>query len=285
MKIVLSARQKSALKISFAVIGSLLVLFLTAFWCLLAYVQAHRSRANYYNDNENYTVTRAIAHRGYSAKYFDNTAEAFEAAGKEGFFYGIETDIRLTKDGVWVCSHDDDPFEDKSVLISQTNYEDLRDLPLALGSATKADRSITYTICTFDYYLYVCKLTGKTALIEIKGERSEEEVHDAIEKAQSRLSYSRIIFAGFSLTTIERVQKADRYLNTLVFTHNALVGTCYQYMGNHLGINKKSLSKKMVERAHDKDEYIYVFTIDTRDEWEKYAEMQVDFVITNDCFA
>ena len=97
MKIVLSARQKTALRISFAVIGSLLVLFLTAFWCLLAYVQAPRSRANYYNDNENYTVTRAIAHRGYSAKYFDNTAEAFEAAGKEGVFYGSETQTPLPK--------------------------------------------------------------------------------------------------------------------------------------------------------------------------------------------
>ena len=49
----------------------------------------------------------AIAHRGYHQKYFENTKEAFLAASKMDF-YGIETDIHLTKDLVWITHHNDD---------------------------------------------------------------------------------------------------------------------------------------------------------------------------------
>lgn len=283
MKTELPARRKRAVKISLAVVALLLVLFASAYWCLLAYIQTHRSHG--YVVNENYSVTRAIAHRGYSAKYFDNTAEAFEAAGNEGFFSGIETDIRRTKDGVWVCSHNDDPFADKSVRISQTDYEDLRSLPLALGSATTVDKAIPYTICTYDYFLYVCKVTGKIAVVELKGEYPTEEIADAVRKAREKLPSSKIVFAGFSLENIERVQEVSPAMNTLVFSGSALKGYCYQRMGHHLGINKRSLSLSMVRRAHDNDEFLYVYTIETKEEWEKYAGMQVDFVITNDCFA
>ena len=47
---------------------------------------------------------RYVAHRGYSDRYVDNTAEAFKAAAKMNF-YGIETDVRETADGIFVCNH------------------------------------------------------------------------------------------------------------------------------------------------------------------------------------
>ena len=43
-----------------------------------------------------------IAHRGYSSKYPDNTEPAFLGAVKNGSG-GIETDIRITKDGVFAA--------------------------------------------------------------------------------------------------------------------------------------------------------------------------------------
>jgi glycerophosphoryl diester phosphodiesterase len=47
----------------------------------------------------------AIAHRGYSARYPENTLLAFEKAIEVGSDY-IETDLRLSRDGVIVCCHD-----------------------------------------------------------------------------------------------------------------------------------------------------------------------------------
>ncbi|KAF2272494.1 tubulin-domain-containing protein [Westerdykella ornata] len=50
---------------------------------------------------------QAIAHRGYKAKFPENTMGAFKGAVKVGA-EAIETDIHLSKDGVVVLSHDKD---------------------------------------------------------------------------------------------------------------------------------------------------------------------------------
>src|SRR5262245_59903344 len=47
-----------------------------------------------------------IAHRGGARETTENTIEGFQRAGKIGAD-GIETDIRLTRDGVVVIYHDD----------------------------------------------------------------------------------------------------------------------------------------------------------------------------------
>ncbi len=48
-----------------------------------------------------------IAHRGASFECAENTLAAFELAWRQGAD-GIETDVRLTADGVIVCIHDED---------------------------------------------------------------------------------------------------------------------------------------------------------------------------------
>jgi len=47
---------------------------------------------------------QAIAHRGYKAKYPENTMGAFKGAVDVGAD-AVETDIHLSKDGVVVLSH------------------------------------------------------------------------------------------------------------------------------------------------------------------------------------
>jgi glycerophosphoryl diester phosphodiesterase len=48
-----------------------------------------------------------IAHRGYSARYRENSPAAWRGAIEVRADY-IEADVRITKDGRIVCSHDDD---------------------------------------------------------------------------------------------------------------------------------------------------------------------------------
>ncbi|EUC27639.1 hypothetical protein COCCADRAFT_111179 [Bipolaris zeicola 26-R-13] len=50
---------------------------------------------------------QAIAHRGYKAKFAENTLGAFKGAVEVGAD-GLETDLHLTRDGVVVLSHDKD---------------------------------------------------------------------------------------------------------------------------------------------------------------------------------
>lgn len=50
---------------------------------------------------------KIIAHRGYSSRHPENSVESFEAAIAAGADF-VETDVRMTSDGVLVCSHDPD---------------------------------------------------------------------------------------------------------------------------------------------------------------------------------
>ena len=75
--------------------------------------------------------TIMIAHKGYSGKYPENTALAFKMAGEHGSG-GAETDVRMTKDGVYVTHHNDDiHFADGTeCLISEHTFDELRQKPL-----------------------------------------------------------------------------------------------------------------------------------------------------------
>ena len=54
--------------------------------------------------NSGSTVPQTIAHRGFKAKYPENTMAAFKSAVEVGA-HALETDIHLSKDGEVVLSH------------------------------------------------------------------------------------------------------------------------------------------------------------------------------------
>lgn len=55
-------------------------------------------------DQNGRRMPQAIAHRGYKAKYPENSMRAFRGAVEAGV-HALETDVHLSKDGVVVLSH------------------------------------------------------------------------------------------------------------------------------------------------------------------------------------
>ncbi|HKY05284.1 MAG TPA: glycerophosphodiester phosphodiesterase family protein, partial [Blastocatellia bacterium] len=77
-----------------------------------------------------------IAHRGGAKEATENTIPAFERAMRLGA-NGIETDLRLTRDGVVVIKHDDRygrveglPSQQRTRLVSDMTYAELSAQPL-----------------------------------------------------------------------------------------------------------------------------------------------------------
>ena len=75
--------------------------------------------------------TLFIAHRGLSGLELENTNSAFVAAGNRSYF-GIETDVHVTRDGKFVVHHDDSTGRlcNEDLIIDQTDYEKLKSLNL-----------------------------------------------------------------------------------------------------------------------------------------------------------
>ena len=72
-----------------------------------------------------------IAHRGASCLETENTLAAFIAAGNRTYF-GIETDVHITKDGKFILIHDDTTgrVAESDLVVEETDFSTLRTLPL-----------------------------------------------------------------------------------------------------------------------------------------------------------
>ena len=77
-----------------------------------------------------------IAHRGYSSRYPENSALAFEKAIDAGADF-IETDLRLSLDGTIVCCHDPDlkRIAGQTDAIADLSADDIKSIPLINGQS------------------------------------------------------------------------------------------------------------------------------------------------------
>lgn len=272
--------KKKTIKIISICLTAVVVTALTLFWATYAYVTANKHP--YSESHQSYQGTTVIAHRGWSEKYFDNTVQAFTAAAKESFFGGIETDVRKTSDGIWVCSHDDNPFKDKSIKISKSKFDDIKDLPLDISSAkSSANKTESYFLATYEDYLHICATNDKIALIEIKGTYSNQELAPIVELAINKLGLLKTIFGSFSENSIENVFKCDYRVSVLLFTQYRIASSIYKEMNYSVGINRKIFSEKLLKGIRERMNFLYVYNVNTVEDYNYLVKMQVDFVITD----
>ena len=119
----------------------------------------------------------AVQFIGHQGSYYGvaNTEEAFLYAAEVLQYQALETDVKQTKDGVFVCCHDD-TFG--GLNIANTNWADLKDvvvdssrtagLPSQYGEMPGTGK-YSSKICTLERYLEICKEYGIYAVVELKG--------------------------------------------------------------------------------------------------------------------
>lgn len=121
------------------------------------------------NDN-----VRSINHRGYTATAPENTLPAFTESKYHGY-WGAETDVRFTSDGVAVLLHDDsinrtarnaDGSEIASTIkIADITYEEAQTYDFGVWkSSTYANTKIP----TFEQFVRLCRKLGLHPYIELK---------------------------------------------------------------------------------------------------------------------
>lgn len=226
--------------------------------------------------------TRFVAHRGYSSAYFENTEEAFAAAAKESFFQGIETDVRMTSDGVFVCSHDDKPFLDKTVSVAASAYDEIKDLPLDTSeSVYDTDESVDYRICTLQTFLLRCSVSQKYAFIEIKQNFDEEEIVQLVSLVNKYLSYRKVVFCSFDKDVLKRLYGIYPYYTVQLFTSSKVKAFFYTRMGYNLAVRYDAFTVAASERAHKAESYYAVYTVNDSALAKKLVSEGADYIITD----
>ena len=148
-------------------------------------------------------------HRGNPAKSKENTIESFKSAIDLKVDM-IETDVRLTKDGIAVLMHDDDTFRTTGHkgLVRDMSFNELR----KLNAGTEEKPAF---IPSLEEFLKLCASSPETLMnIEIKVYKhieGEEMVHQAVEKTVSLCEKyglcNRVVFNSFDAYVLEYIHK------------------------------------------------------------------------------
>ena len=149
-------------------------------------------------------MVKAIAHRGFSSRYPENTMLAFERAIALGAD-GAEFDVQLTKDGVPVIFHDESLLRITGVdrLVKDLTLEELRTFDLSYRFAGQCP---VQRIPTLEEYFALVQnldflniLEFKTAIYEYDG--IEQQVIDLIRRYDLN---GKIVLSSFNHYTLLR---------------------------------------------------------------------------------
>ena len=188
-----------------------------------------------------------IAHRGYSGVYHENTELAFQKAAEHGSG-GAETDVRITADGEFVCSHDGEiTLKDGTVLaIADHTLEELTAQPLKRKNLGEV------YLCTFRRYLEVMKENDMICFIELKGGYTDEQVNQVFTLAGEVYDLSRCILQSFDFDNLlkAREQFPDLPIMLTYGTDDTGWERCLEH-GFSIDADYRCVTEEMVQAFHD----------------------------------
>ena len=226
---------------------------------------------------------RFVAHRGYSAAAPENTALAFELAGKSAF-WGIEADICETYDNEFVCMHDDTINRTTNGWgpVSNYTYAELQTLYITEGA--NIDKYTDLKIPSMVEYLNICVTYGCVPVIEIKNIRDYDKFLQTI--YASNLQNNCIVTGG--IEDLKEIRARDKDILLMVIGYSNKEYNFYTDLISSIegdkGIlyNYPVLTPQVVEELHSNGLLCGAWSLDTAEEAEIYMGYGVDFVVTNE---
>ena len=146
------------------------------------------------------------AHRGVKAKAPENTIPAYQLAIDMGF-YAVETDVHLTKDGVWVISHNDNikKWYTGNAEIADSTYEEL--LRYRVKGGPGLLKYGTLRIPTLDEYLDLFVGTKARPQIEIKTSGDDYKgIRELLKAVEDRGLTEQAMIISFDLGQLQYIR-------------------------------------------------------------------------------
>ena len=229
---------------------------------------------------------RAFAHRGWHIDDLagaENTMAAFTRALAEGYRY-LETDVRVTSDGVLVAFHDDvlDRVTDARGRIEESPADEIR----------RAQVAGAYPIPRFEQLAQLLR-DHPTARMNVDA-KSDATVAPLIEAITESGLSDRVCVATFSDTRLQRLQAGlgpgvatalgPRMVTRLLLTGGRSVGRRGSAVAAQIPIRFRRLpllSPGFLRSAHRAGLEVHVWTIDDPHEMRRLLDLGVDGIMTD----
>ena len=227
---------------------------------------------------------KMIAHRGLSGLEKENTCSAFVAAGNRASYFGIETDVHVTKDGKFVIFHDDNTARVgiDSMVIEETTFDTLRRLQLTDIDGQRG--RIDLVIPELLEYIGICKKYEKVAVLELKNEFRPEEVYAIIDRIKSAGYWENVLVISFILNNliVLREKYPDHPAQFLI--EDEWKDAYYEDLEKYnlgLDIDFQLLTPEIVEKVHALGQEVNVWTVNAKEDGERMVAYGVDYITSN----
>ncbi|MET0566654.1 MAG: glycerophosphodiester phosphodiesterase [Acidimicrobiia bacterium] len=235
----------------------------------------------------------AIAHRGSRLLWPENTMEAFSGAVGLGYRH-LETDLRVTGDGVLVCLHDPtvDRTTDGAGVITEFTFEELSRLDAGfrhMGVNGRVFRGLGIRIPTLEEA--VLAYPEVSFIVDLKTENLVGPLHELIERIGL---HQRLIVGSFSDRRLQEFREASggRVATSTGATLArswlvaSRVGRGVTGEASALQLPRHSrglrvIDRKLIESAHAHGLQVHVWTVNNRSEMGELLDLGVDGIITD----
>lgn len=233
-----------------------------------------------------------IAHRGASKRAPENTMAAFKLAFRK-HADAVEVDVRLTKDNIIICHHDDNLMRmtGKDLNISEVTYNQIKDLEVG-NNFSKA----LYNAKIPKLEDLLSKVSRrKKIFIEIK---TGIEIISPLEKTiiESKVKLNNLTLISFNTEVIRLFKECFPTVKTLLLVN--LKNSDYSINGeidsekilkvlkdiNTNGISCKSnstVNKDLVAKIVEEGYEFHVWTVDSKEKAIELKNMGVHSITTN----
>lgn len=225
-----------------------------------------------------------VGHRG-SDRGVENTADAFRAGVARGYRY-LETDVRVSADGVFVICHDTDTRRLGGTLnVAEATMEELRSEPLA---QQRGDSTYCAGITTLREYLDICRSADVVPVIELKWSTGvNSDNFDNIPRLMDSIAAAGLADTAIILTSMRPCLEYIRSIRPR--THLQFLGRAgwdehlpwCDSLRIDLDIAHPYLDAAKVRRCHDLGLKVNCWTVDDPALADSLTAMGVDMITTN----
>ena len=214
-----------------------------------------------------------FAHRGLGSGAPENSLEGIRAAVSTGAV-GVEIDVRRTRDGVLVLSHDEliNRTSDGMGRVADMTYEQLMGLDF---HGTE--------ICTLEQALQAIRETGMQILIEFK---ESSVVKDTVAMVQRYGLEEQAVYISFDLEQLKAALSVDPEAKTaFLYNKGSLSDWAIQVAAENgvwVLIPKHTiLTESLAAKIHAAGLRVGVYTVNTKAQFRKVYRMGLDWLITD----
>ena len=233
----------------------------------------------------NLEKVKMIAHRGLSGIERENTCSAFVAAGNRSYF-GIETDVHVTRDGMFVIIHDETTdrisLGQYNINVEESDYTEVENIMLPDLDGTTDRKDIRIPL--LKEYIKICKKYEKICVLEIKNHFEEKDIEKLIDEIKELKYIHNTVFISFDFENCVNIRKRlpendVQFLTSKEITDELIEKLCENNLD--LDIHYKQLNARNIKCLHSKGIKVNCWTCDDKAVAKKLISHGVDFITSN----